>query len=55
MSVYPNLPRNAIIGLPNPWSRDSQDQEMFLATSADKQTHNYDTECSNHHGPYIYI
>ena len=24
-------------------------QEMFLATSADKQTLNYDTECSNHH------
>ena len=26
-------------------------QETFLAPSADKQTRNYDTECSNHHLP----
>ena len=25
-----------------------QDQETFLASSADKQTRNHDTECSNH-------
>ena len=36
---YPNLPRN-------PWKGDSQDQETFLAPSADKQTHNDDKECS---------
>ena len=24
-------------------------QEAFLAPSADNQTHNYDTECSNYH------
>ena len=28
---------------------DSQDEETFLALSADKQTHNYYRECSNHH------
>ena len=33
----------------HPWSRDSQGQETFLAPSADKQTCNYVTECSNHH------
>ena len=40
---------NAIARLPHPRSRDSQGQETFLAPSADKQTHNYDTECSNQH------
>ena len=35
--------------LPHPRSGDSQGQETFLAPSADKQTRNYDTECSNHH------
>ena len=34
---------NAIVRLPHPRSRDSQGQETFLAPSADKQTHNYDT------------
>ena len=33
-------------------SGDSQNQETFLAPSADKQTRNYDTEYSNHHLPY---
>ena len=47
--ICTNLPVNAIVGLPHPWSRDSQGQETFSAPSADKQTHNYDTECSNHH------
>ena len=42
-AIYTNLPVNAIVRLPYPWSRDSQDQETFLAPSADKQTHNYDT------------
>ena len=35
--------------LPHPQSGDSQDQETFLAPSADKKTCNYDTECSNHY------
>ena len=43
-----------VVRLPHPWSGDSQGQETFLAPSADKQTRNYDTECSNHH-IYIYI
>ena len=44
-----NLPVNAIVSLPHPWSADSQGQETFLAPSADKQIRNYDTEFSNHH------
>ena len=47
--IYINLPVNAIACLPHPRSGDSQSQETFLAPSADKQTRNYDTECSNHH------
>ena len=47
--VYTNLPVNVIVRLPHPRSGDSQGQETFLAPSADKQTRNYDTECSNHH------
>ena len=40
---------NVIVRLPHARSGDSQGQETFLASSADKQTHNYDIECSNHH------
>ena len=47
--IYTNLPVNAIVRLPHPWSGDSQGQDTFLAPSADKQTDNYHTECSNHH------
>ena len=47
--IYANLPVNAIVRLPHPRRGDSQDQETFLAPSADKQTRNYDTEGSNHH------
>ena len=35
--------------LPHPWIGECQGKETFLAPSADKQTRNYDTECSNHH------
>ena len=42
--MYTNLPVNAIVRLPHPWSEDSQGQEMFLVPSADKQTRNCDTE-----------
>ena len=38
-----------MVRLPYPWSGDSQGQETLLAPSADKQTRNHDTECSNHH------
>ena len=30
-----NLPVNAMVRLPRPWSRDSQGQEMLLALYAD--------------------
>ena len=35
--------------LPHPRRGDSQGHEAFSAPSADKQTCNYDIECSNHH------
>ena len=47
-AIYTNLPLSDIIRLPHPPSGDSQGQEMFLAPSADKETCNYDTECSSH-------
>ena len=47
--IYTNLPVSDIVRLPHPRSGDSQGQETFLAPSTDKQTSNYDTECSNHH------
>ena len=47
--IYTHLPVNAIVRLPHPRSGDSQGQETFLAPSADKQTCNYDTKCSNQH------
>ena len=47
--MYTNLPVNAIVALPYPRRGDSQGQETFLTPSANRQTRNYDTECSNHH------
>ena len=41
--IYTNLSENVIVRPPHPRSEDSQGQETFLAPSADKQTHNYDT------------
>ena len=49
IQIYTNLPVDVIVRLPHPRSGDSQGQEMFLAPSTDKQTRNYDIECSNHH------
>ena len=46
--IYTNLPVNVIVRLSHPRSGYSQDQETFLASSADEQTRNYDKECSNH-------
>ena len=48
-AIYTKWPENAIVRLPYPRSGYSQGQETFLAPSADKQTRNYDIECSNHH------
>ena len=50
--IYTNLPVSDIARLSHPRGGDSQGQETFLAPFADKQTRNYDTECSNHHPPY---
>ena len=36
-----NLPINAIVRLPRPQSRNSQDQETFLAPSVDSKTRQY--------------
>ena len=47
--IYTNLLVNAIVRLPYFRNGDSQGQETFLAPSADKQTRNCETECSNHH------
>ena len=47
--IYTNLPVNIIVRLLHPRSGDSHGQETFLASSADKQTRNYDADCSNHH------
>ena len=51
LHIYANATVNVIVKLPHPRSADSKGQETFLAPSADKQTRNYDTECSNHHLP----
>ena len=48
-AIYTNLPIDVIVRLTHPRSGHSLDQKTFLAPSADKQTHNYDIECSNHH------
>ena len=45
---YTNLPTNIILRVPNPWSRNNQGKETFLAPSAGKKIRNYDLDCSNH-------
>ena len=42
----------AIVRLSHRRSGDNQGQETSLAPSADNQTRDYDTDCSNHHHPY---
>ena len=44
-----NLLVNVIFRLPHPLGGGSQGQKIFLAPSSDKQTCNYDIECSNYH------
>ena len=62
MYIYTNLTLDVSVRLFHPRSGDSQSQETFLALSTDKETQNYDKECSNHHTSlstltpiYIYI
>ena len=47
--IYPNLPRNGMVRLFHPQRRDRKDQETFLKPTADKPTHNFDTEFPNDH------
>ena len=47
--TYTNLPVNAIVRLPHLRTGDRHGQKMVLASSADNQTRNYNTECLNHH------
>ena len=42
-----NLPVNGIVRVLHLRNGDSHGQETYLAPSADKQTCNYDTQCSN--------
>ena len=48
-ALYSNLPADVIVRLPHPPIGNIQVDETFLAPSADKQTCNYDIECSNYH------
>ena len=48
-AIYTNLRVDVIVRLPHSRNGDSQGQKTFLAASTDKQTSNYDIECSNHH------
>ena len=48
-AIHTNLPVDVILRLPPPRNGNSQGQETFLSPSGDKQTRNYDIECSNHH------
>ena len=49
LALYTNLAMDVIVRLPHRPIGDSQGQETFLASSADKQTRKYDKERSNHH------
>ena len=48
-AIHTNLTVDVIVRLPNPWCGDIQCQKTFFAPPADKQTRNYDIECSNHY------
>ena len=45
-AIYTNFAVDDIVRLAHPRSGDSQGQDRFLATSADKSTCKYDIECS---------
>ena len=46
-NIYLNSPRTPTARLPHPGSGDIQGQKTYVAPFADKQTHKYDTNCSN--------
>ena len=48
-AIHTNLPVDVIIRLPHPRSGEGHCQKTFLAPSGEKETRNYDIECSNHH------
>ena len=48
-AIHKNLPVNVTVRLPHPLIGNSQGQETISAASAEKQTRNYDIECSNQH------
>ena len=48
-AIHTNIPVHVIVRLPHPRSGYSENQETFLALSADKQTLNYDRDFSNYH------
>ena len=48
-AIYTNLPVDVIVRLPHPRCGDRRGLETFLALSVDKQTRNYDRECSKYH------
>lgn len=52
--ISPKLPRNAIVRLFSPGSKDSRGQNRLSSHSVDRQARNYDTECSNNH-PSLYL
>ena len=43
LPVNTNLPVNAIVRLPHPWSGNSVGQETFLAVTGENETLTYDT------------
>ena len=47
--IYAKIQMNVTVRLPHPLIGASRGQQTFLAPSADKQTHSYDTEWSNPH------
>ena len=47
--IHTNLSVNVIVRQAHSRSGDSQGKKTFLTPSADKQSRNYDIECSNHH------
>ena len=48
-AINTSLPMDVIFRLPHPRSGHSQGQKKFSSPSVDKQTRNYDIECSNQH------
>ena len=48
-AIHTIIPVDVKVRLPHPRTGNSHSKETFLGPSADKQTRNYDIECSNHH------